>query len=128
MIIPENIFVKRAKHLADYRIAFQFTDGHTTEIDFHSFLTRTGQNPMATQFLDITRFKKFTIDGRADIVWGDREMSFPFASLYAGDLSVDSLGNKKKVARKPIRLQKRTPPLPKRTSRVSKIAKTIKAR
>ncbi len=104
MTIPENVFVKRAKHSGDYRIRFEFTDGHTSEIDFHGFLTAPGQNPMATQFLDITRFRTFTIDGRADIVWGDWELCFPFASLYAGDLNVDSLGRKKRVSRKPVRV------------------------
>jgi|GEM_PF-1688693 len=103
MSIPENVLVKRTKHLGDYRIRFEFTDGHTTEIDFHGFLTRPAQNPMVTQFLDVTRFRKFKVDHRADIVWGDWEMCFPFASLYAGDLDVDSLGNKKKVSRKPLR-------------------------
>ena len=103
MAIPENVFIKRAKLLVDYRIRFEFTDGRSTEIDFHPILTQPGQNPMATQYLDITRFKNFKIDGRADIVWGDWEMCFPFAALYAGDLAVDSLGNKKKVSRKPLR-------------------------
>lgn len=52
-----------------------------------------------TPFLDVTRFKNFQIEDRTDIVWGDREMCFPFVSLYAGDLSVDSLG-KKRASRK----------------------------
>ena len=119
---------ERAKHIVDYRIGFEFTDGHSTEIDFHTFLTQPGQNPMAAQFLDITRFKKFTIDGRADIIWGDWDMSFPFASLYAGDLSVDSLGTRQKVTRKPLRLQKSKPTLAKRASRVSKVSRVIKTR
>jgi hypothetical protein len=106
MTIPENVFIKRAKHLGDYRIRFEFTDGHSTEVDFHGFLTAKGQNPMATQFLDITRFRDFTIDSRTDIVWGDQEMCFPFASLYAGDLGVDSLCRKKRVSRKPVQLKK----------------------
>lgn len=103
MSIPENVRLKRAKHLGDYRIRFEFTDGHTSELDFHDFLTKPAQNPMVTGFLDITRFKKFKIDQRADIVWGDWEMCFPFAALYAGDLNVDSLGNKKKVSRRPLK-------------------------
>ncbi|MBK9175183.1 MAG: DUF2442 domain-containing protein [Flavobacteriales bacterium] len=105
MVIPENVFIKRAKHLGDYRIRFEFTDGHAAEIDFHAFLTAPAQNPMAAQFLDITRFRDFTIDGRADIVWGDWEMCFPFAALYAGDLNVDSLGRKKRVSRRPVRVK-----------------------
>jgi hypothetical protein len=82
------------------------TSERSTEIDFHGFLTAPGQNPMATQFLDITRFRDFAIDGHADIVWGDWEMCFPFASLYAGDIGVDSLGRKKRVSRKPVQLKK----------------------
>ncbi|MEX1133058.1 MAG: DUF2442 domain-containing protein [Flavobacteriales bacterium] len=96
MTIPENVFIKNAKYVGDYRIAFRFTDGHVTEVDFHLFLTRAGQNPMVTQFLNMTRFKDFTVDGRSDIVWGDWEMCFPFAALYAGDLAVDSLGKRSK--------------------------------
>lgn len=125
---PYNTSVRHTRYVDDYRIRFEFSNGHATEIDFHSFLTQPGQNPMVTQFLDITRFKKFIIDGRADIIWGDWEMSFPFASLYAGDLSVDSIGKKKKVTRKPVRLQKRAPPLSNRSSRVAKVARTIKTR
>lgn len=98
MTIPENVFFKGTKYLGDYRIAFRSTDGHSTEIEFHAFLTVPAQNPVASQFLDVTRFKEFAIDGRVDIVWGDREMCFPFTALYAGDLGVDPL-RKKRAAR-----------------------------
>jgi hypothetical protein len=107
MTIPENVFIKSAKYVSDYRIAFAFTDGHLTEIDFHDFLTAPGQNPMATQFLDVTRFQDFNIEQRADLVWGDWEMCFPFTALYAGDLGVDSLGKKQ---------ASRTSSAPRRTS------------
>ncbi|MBK7556333.1 MAG: DUF2442 domain-containing protein [Flavobacteriales bacterium] len=103
MTIPENVFIKSAKYLGDYRIALRFTDGRTTELDFHDFLAEPSQNPMVTRYLDVTLFKAFVIQDRADIVWGDWEMCFPFAALYAGDLAVDSLGNKKRSARKPVR-------------------------
>ena len=103
MTIPENVFIKSAKYVGDYCIAFRFTDGRATELDFHSFLTSPVQNPMATRYLDVTLFKAFAIEDRADIVWGDWEMCFPFAALYAGDLEIDSLGNKQRVSRKPMR-------------------------
>jgi hypothetical protein len=102
MNIPANVFLKRADHLGDYLIRFEFTDGRQTEIDFHGFLSKAAQNPMSMQFLDITRFRRFKIDQRADIIWGDWDMCFPFAALYAGDLNVDSLGNRKRVSRKPL--------------------------
>jgi len=97
--MKKNVFITTAKYLDEYRIAFRFTDGHDSEVDFHGFLTAPAQNPMVTQFLDVTRFKNFRVEDRTDIVWGDWEMCFPFASLYAGDLSVDSLG-KKRASRK----------------------------
>lgn len=122
----KNVFIKQAKPLEDYRIRFEFTDGHSTELDFHGFLTRVGQNPMAAQFLDITRFKRFRIDAKSDIVWGDWDLAFPFASLYAGDLDVDSLGNRKKVSRKPVRPTKKSPSLPQRSSRKAKTGRTVK--
>ncbi len=108
MTIPENVFIKQAKYIGDYRIAFLFTDGHSAEVDFHGFLSAPGQNPMVTAFLDVTRFKKFKVEDRADIVWGDWEMCFPFAALYVGDLGVDSLGNrsvspKRTAVRKEVR-------------------------
>ena len=101
MTIPENVFIKQAKYIGDYRIAFLFTDGHSTEMDFRDFLTAPSQNPMASQFLDVTRFKTFKVEDRADIVWGDWEMCFPFAALYAGDLGVDSLGNRSAPSKRP---------------------------
>ncbi|MEO8589919.1 MAG: DUF2442 domain-containing protein [Flavobacteriales bacterium] len=131
MTIPENVFIKSAKYLGDYRIAFRFTDGRATEMDFHGFLSAPSQNPMATQFLDVTRFKAFTIEDRADIVWGDWEMCFPFAALYAGDLDVDSLGNKRSVGRKPLGPRSiRSVPVQKKSAPVShkaRVARTTKA-
>ena len=106
MRIPENVHIRSAKYKGDHRIAFKFTDGRATEIDFHGFLTAPAQNPMVAQFVDVTRFKTFVIADRADIVWGDREMCFPFTALYAGDLGVDSLGNKKRVSRKPVKVSR----------------------
>lgn len=109
MTIPENVFIKNAKYAGDYRISFRFSDGHASEIDFHTFLTAPAQNPMVSQFMDVTRFKDFTIEGRADIVWGDWEMCFPFAALYAGDLAVDSLGKKRGRSAGQVRTQPNIP-------------------
>ena len=133
MTIPENVYVKSAKYVGDYRITFRFTDGHATEIDFHDFLSAPAQNPMATQYLDVTRFKKFAIEDRADIVWGDWEMCFPFAALYAGDLGVDSLGNKLKapsrsVAGKGVRSKEKAARPVRATSRAKRTVKTLKSK
>jgi hypothetical protein len=88
--------VKKATYLGDYRIGFTFTDGHTSELDLHGFLAKPAQHPDVARYLDVTLFRKFKIDQRADLVWGDWDMCFPFASLYAGDVDVDSTGSRKK--------------------------------
>jgi hypothetical protein len=98
MTIPPNVHVKKATYIGDYRIGFAFTDGHTSELDLHAFLTKPAQHPGIARYLDVTLFRKFRVDQRADLVWGDWDMCFPFASLYAGDVTVDSLGDRKRAA------------------------------
>lgn len=59
MTIPADIRIKKATYVGDYTIRFTFTDGHVSEIDFHPFLSATGQNPMNSQYLDVLRFRQF---------------------------------------------------------------------
>jgi len=108
MIIPSNVHVKKATYIGDYRIGFTFTDGHTSELDLHGFLTKPAQHPELARYLDVTLFKKFKVDQRADLVWGDWDMCFPFASLYAGDVNVDSTGVRKRASRQRKRATVRT--------------------
>ena len=94
MKIPDTVRLKKATYLTDYVIRFVFTDGRTVDLDFHPLLNDEGQNPMTRQFLDVTRFKAFKVVNRRDIIWGDHEMAFPLATLYAGDFRVHWDGKK----------------------------------
>jgi len=84
----ENIRLRKAIHVADYVIRFEFTDGRVLDMDFHPVLSDPAENPMVRQFLDIKRFRKFKVVDKQDITWGDHEMGFSFETLYAGDFRV----------------------------------------
>jgi hypothetical protein len=84
--IPYHIRIKKVAYLRDYTIRFTFTDGHVSEIDFHSFLSAAGQNPMNSQYLDVLRFRQFKLHRNVDVYWDDWEMCFRFETLYTGKL------------------------------------------
>lgn len=86
MNISDDIRIKEAEYLGDYRIRFTFTDAHVSEIDFHPFLSAVGQNPMNSQYLDVTRFREFKLHKNVDVFWDDWEMCFRFETLYQGQL------------------------------------------
>lgn len=86
MNIPDNVRIKKATYLGDYVIRFAFTDGHISDIDFLPFLSAAGQNPMNSQYLDVTRFRSFKLHRNVDVYWDDWEMCFRFETLYAGKL------------------------------------------
>lgn len=80
----ENIRITKAMYIADYRIQFEFSDGTTKEVDFYPFLSKPGQNPMVSQYLDTNRFQKFDILKNRDISWDDYEMCFSLETIYTG--------------------------------------------
>lgn len=86
MMIPEDARIKKATYEGDYVIRFEFSDGHSSRIDFLPFLSAAGQNPMNSQYLDVTRFRRFKIHRKVDIYWDDWEMCFRFETLYRGSL------------------------------------------
>ena len=86
MNIPEDVRIKKATYVGDYVIRFTFTDGHVSEIDFHPFLSAAGQNPMNSQYLDVTRFRQFKLHRNVDVYWDDWEMCFRFETIYSGKL------------------------------------------
>ena len=86
MSIPETVRIETATYLGDYTICFTFTDGHVSTIDFRPFLSAAGQNPMNSQYLDVTRFRSFKLHRNVDVYWDDWEMCFRFETLYEGRL------------------------------------------
>lgn len=78
MIIKLN----KAEYLNGYKIKLTFQDHKTRTIDFRHFL-ENAQNPMTRKYLDINKFKEFSIE-YGDLVWNDYELCFPIADLYQG--------------------------------------------
>ena len=92
----ENLRIRSAKYQTDYVIRFTFSDGRMVDMDFHAWLSDAHANPQDTAYLDITRFKRFKVRNGLDVMWGDYELIFPLATLYAGDFRVDFDGVKHK--------------------------------
>lgn len=78
--------VKDARPETGYRVEVSFTDGKRTTVDFEPFL-KAASHPDIRKYRDIELFRSFRIiDGNLN--WGDYDMIFPVAELYAGRISV----------------------------------------
>ena len=79
------ISLAKAKYQKNYKIALEFSDKTIKVIDFEVFL-KESLNPMTkAYYLDIEKFKAFTIQ-YGDLVWNDYEMCFPIGDLYEGKI------------------------------------------
>ena len=81
-MIPEDkaIFVKKVTHLDNYRLRIEFSDGHSSTVDFESFL-KNAQNPSISKYLDPELFSQYEIE-EGDLQWNDYELCFPVEDLY----------------------------------------------
>ena len=68
------------KHLDNYRIESEFEDGQKRITDFKKFLFQN-HSPMTTQFRDVERFKKVSIE-RGNLTWEDGQMDISAESIY----------------------------------------------
>jgi hypothetical protein len=90
--LEKNVYItiKDAKYVNGYKIRIDFNDGKSNIVDFEVFL-KNASNPMTRDYLDINKFRKFTIrDG--DIDWNDYELCFPIADLYEGSILLKKQG------------------------------------
>lgn len=76
--------IEDAKYLNDYKIELSFNDGKSNVIDFRDFLSKA-KNPMTRKYLDISNFKKFSLD-YGDLHWNDFELCFPIWDLYSNNI------------------------------------------
>lgn len=81
-VAEQFIEVVKAEYVDGYRIALTFADGTWRIVDFAAFLSRA-QNPVATLYRDVEKFKQLEIIN-GNLNWNDYEMIFPIAQLYAG--------------------------------------------
>ncbi len=77
----ETISVIHARHVRDYRIEVEFSDGIFQVIDFQPQLERL-RVPEYTKYREMEHFKSFTIEN-GNLVWGeDWDLIFPVDQLY----------------------------------------------
>jgi hypothetical protein len=78
------IFVESAEQAGELRLRITFNDSSARVVDFGPFL-RQSRNPLIQAYLDPAAFAGFVVkDG--DLMWGDYDLCFPIADLYAGRL------------------------------------------
>ena len=77
-----GIDVVQAELAGAYRLRLVFSDGMERVLDFGPFL-RGSAHPAIRSFLEPDRFASFRIE-QGDLLWGDYELCFPIADLYAG--------------------------------------------
>lgn len=82
----KTICVTQAKHLHDYTIEVQFSDGTRQVIDFKPQIDRI-RTPEYEKYQDINHFKSFAVED-GNLVWGeDWDLIFPVHKLYKGRIS-----------------------------------------
>ena len=75
--------VTEAKHMGEYRLRLNFSDGTSQTIDFGPFLTNH-PHPQHDKYRQLANFKRFRIE-RGNVVWGrDWDLIFPVSQLYQG--------------------------------------------
>ncbi|MEI6388886.1 MAG: DUF2442 domain-containing protein [Spirochaetota bacterium] len=81
-MIPEILNIKDAMYLGDYRLRLSFDDDTVSELDFGPFL-KASVHPDIGKWLEQGAFRSFRLE-YGELVWGDYELCFPLADLYAG--------------------------------------------
>ncbi len=79
------IQITDAHYVGGYKIRLIFNDKEEKIVDFGSFI-RASHNPMTSQYRDLEKFKRFSIQ-YGDLVWGDYDMCFPIWDLYQGAIT-----------------------------------------
>ena len=88
-MIPTVVNIARASYLAGYKLQLEFDDGTRQLVDFEPFLRRA-VHPDTRAFLDVERFRAFRVEF-GNLVWGDHELCFPIADLYANQIDKQAI-------------------------------------
>lgn len=78
------ISVENVIYIPDYRLQLTFNDHKVVDVDFSDFL-QNAIHPAIRQYLDIDRFKQFTLE-HGELYWHDYALCFPIADLYNGNI------------------------------------------
>jgi len=79
-----KIAIEKAEYQQEFQIKLLFSDKSEQVIDFSEVL-QTAKNPMTRKYLDLDKFKQFTVEF-GDLMWNDYEMCFPTWDLYRNAL------------------------------------------
>lgn len=79
-----GVSITESKYISDYVIEFKFSDNTNKRIDFKRYIDKGSGG--CNKYLNKDLFRRFDIIDGKDISWNDFEMSFPFISLYEGNL------------------------------------------
>ena len=82
------IAVEKAEYIENHVLHLSFSDGQEKLVDFGPFL-RQSLNPLIRKYLDIERFKQFTVE-YGDLFWNDYDLCFPVADLYEGHIGSET--------------------------------------
>ncbi len=81
----DNLQVKKAEYLNDYKLRISFSDGKEKVVDFSNYILNTNKAYLS-KYKNPAYFKKFKID-HGNIVWGkDWDLIFPIQQLYEGNI------------------------------------------
>ncbi len=82
----KTIAVRKAQVIEAFVLSVEFTDGKRTRVDIGPFLTKS-KLPDIAKYRNAKQFARCEIVG-GNVIWGDYEMLFPVAELYAGSIHV----------------------------------------
>ena len=80
----EFLEITGVRYISAYKLRLVFNDGAARVVDFEPFL-RKRINPDLAQYRQMRKFKSFQLH-HGNLMWGDYEMLFPIAHLYAGEI------------------------------------------
>ncbi len=81
----DNLQVKNAEYLNDYKLRISFSDGKEKVVDFSNYILNTNK-PYLSKYKKPSYFKKFKIE-QGNVVWGkDWDLIFPIQQLYEGSI------------------------------------------
>jgi len=79
---PNVLEIIQVEHVSGHRLRLTFNEGTVREVDFGPFL-RKANHPDLARYRQMSKFKAFRLH-HGELMWGDYEMIFPVADLYAG--------------------------------------------
>jgi hypothetical protein len=79
-----NLSIKSIEHVRGHKLRFSFSDGHSNEVDFKSWIESLPTEEEHA-YLKPSKFKNYRIHLGHAIMWGEYDIIFPLVAVYHGD-------------------------------------------